>query len=76
MDRREGMVTIQLAVNGKLAVPITVEDSDFFDYPSEAEQAAFLKRSAESMIRIYGDARDGRTLSDQEVLDRANGVCV
>ena len=75
-DQRDGMVTIQLALRDKLAVPMTVEASAFFDHKSEEAQMDFLKRSAETLLNIYGDARDGRVLSDHEVLERANGVCM
>lgn len=68
------MVTIQLALRDKLAVPMTVEASAFWDHPTEELQAEFLKRSAQTLLNIYGDARDGRVLSDQEVLEKANGV--
>jgi hypothetical protein len=69
-----GMVTIQLALREKLCVPMTVDAEGFYDWPNEAEQIEFLKRQARGLLDIFGDARDGRVLSDQEVMNRANGV--
>jgi hypothetical protein len=54
---------------------MTVEASDFHGWPNEAKQIAWLKRQTQGLLDIYGDARDGRVLSDQEVMDRANGMC-
>lgn len=53
---------------------MTVDEAGFYSWASEAEQVEFLKRQAQGLLDIFGDARDGRVLSDQEVLDRANGV--
>jgi hypothetical protein len=68
------MVTIQLALRGRLCVPMTVDVAGFREWPTEAEQVEFLKRQAQGLLDIFGDARDGLVLSDQEVLERANGV--
>jgi hypothetical protein len=68
------MVTIQLALRGRLCVPMTVDVAGFHEWPTETAQVEFLKRQAQGLLDIFGDARDGRVLSDQEVLDRANGV--
>jgi hypothetical protein len=73
-EDHNGMVTIQLALRDKLCVPMTVDAEGFYDWPTEAEQIEFLKRQAQGLLDIFGDARDGRVLSDQEVLQRANGV--
>ena len=53
---------------------MTVDLAGFYDWPNEAAQREFLKRQAQGLLDIFGDARDGRVLSDQEVLERANGV--
>lgn len=65
------VVTVQLALDQKLAVPITVDKCIFYGWPTEFERHAWLERTAQTMLDIYGDARDGRVLSDQEVSQRA-----
>jgi hypothetical protein len=65
-------VTIQLALRNELAVPMTVEKSAFYGWASEEKQLEWLKRTAGWLIDLYGDARDGRVFSDQEVLTKAN----
>lgn len=72
ITRHAESVTIQLALRNKLAVPMTVENSAFFAWPSEESQIEWLKRQTQGLLDIYGDARDERVFSDQEVLDRAN----
>jgi hypothetical protein len=67
--RGDGHITVQLALNGTLTVPLTVGDEVFWGFP-EAQRIEWLKRSARTMLDIYGDARDGRVLSDSEVLER------
>lgn len=67
-------ITIQLALRNELAVPMTVEKGAFYSWPSEQHQTEWLKRQTQALLDIYGDARDGRALSDQEVLDRANAA--
>jgi hypothetical protein len=71
-ERHTDSVTIQLALREKLAVPMTVENDAFFCWPSEQDQVEWLKRQTQGLLDIYGDAREGCVLSDQEVLDRAN----
>jgi hypothetical protein len=65
-----GMVTVQLAMNEKLAVPLTVEREVFWGF-EELERHEWLKRCARTLLDVYGDARDGRVLSDHEVQQRA-----
>lgn len=74
MTRHPDSVTIQLAFQNKLAVPMTVENEAFFGWPTLADQIAWMKRQARALLEIYGDARDGLVLSDQEVLQRANAA--
>lgn len=64
------MVTVQLALHGELAVTLTVERAIFWGF-SELERHKWLARSARTLLDIYGDARDGRLLSDYEVQQRA-----
>lgn len=71
-EKTSSAVTIQVAYLDRLAVPMTVDLKDFYSWANEQQQSEWLKRQARALLDIYGDARDGRTLSDQEVLDRAN----
>jgi len=52
----------QLAVNGTLAVPMEIHASCREQYRTEAEFIAYLTRSAETMIDLYGDARHPQRL--------------
>jgi hypothetical protein len=67
-----GSVTFQVALDGKLAVPATVSEAEFWNWPSEMERHKFLARSARTLLDIFGDARDNRVLSDSEVSARAS----
>lgn len=69
-QERHGYITFQLALRGELAVDFTVDKPSFCEM-SEIEKVQFLERSAQSMIDIFGDARDGRILSDGEVQARS-----
>lgn len=69
-SERAGMVTVQLALNEKLAVPCTVEREIFWGL-DEIERHQWLERCARTLLDVYGDARDGRVLSDYEVQQRA-----
>ena len=70
-DRR-GMVTVQVALHEKLAVPMTVSQQDFWAWPNDDERHEWLKRCARTLLDIFGDARDSRVLSDFEVQERAS----
>jgi hypothetical protein len=65
-----GLVTVQLAMRGRLCVPLTVEREVFWGF-EELERHQWLERSARTLLDVYGDARDGRVLSDYEVQQRA-----
>lgn len=67
---QRGAVTMQLALNGVLAHPFTMNKAEFLGFPDGKERDEFLKRSARTLIDVYGDARDGRRLSDSEVQER------
>lgn len=69
-DACAGMVTVQLALRGNLAVPLTVEREIFWGF-DELERHQWLERCARTLLDVYGDARDGRVLSDYEVQQRA-----
>jgi len=64
------MVTVQLALNEVLSVPLTVERGIFWGF-DEIERHKWLARCARTLLDIYGDARDGRLLSDYEAQQRA-----
>lgn len=56
--RREGeYYDAQLAVDGVLSPAMEVHASVREAYPREEDFLSYLARSAETMIRIYGDAR-------------------
>lgn len=63
-------VTVQVALDGHLAVPCTVDRSIFWGF-EDTERHEWLARTARTLLDIYGDARDGRVLSDHEVQQRA-----
>lgn len=67
---RSNAVTVQLALNGTLAHPFTVNKADLMNFPDGKERNDFFERSAQTLIDVYGDARDGRQLSDSEVQAR------
>ena len=67
---RNNSVTLQLALNGTLAHPFTVAKADLMNFPEGDERNGFYERSARTLIDVYGDARDGRQLSDSEVQAR------
>jgi len=63
-------VTVQLALNEHLAVPMTVEREVFWGF-DEPERHKWLARCARTLLDVYGDARDGCVLTDYEVQQRA-----
>jgi hypothetical protein len=64
-------VTVQVAFEGRLAVPLTVGREAFWSWPSDADRHEWLMRSARTLLDLYGDARDSQVLSDGEVTQRA-----
>jgi hypothetical protein len=48
----------QLAVNGRLAIPFSVHESDWRAYDSEDKRLEMLSRQAISLLDTYGDARE------------------
>ena len=64
-------VTVQLALRGNLAVPLTVEREIFWGFDELPSATSWLERCARTLLDVYGDARDGRVLSDYEVQQRA-----
>ena len=67
---RDRSVTLQVALGGILVHPFTMPKADFLSIGGERERNEFLERSARTLLDIYGDARDGRKLSDSEVQER------
>jgi hypothetical protein len=71
-DQHSDAITVQIALDGQLAVPFTVSPEVFWgEFPDEISRHAFLARNARTLLDIYGDARHDRRLSDQEVSQRA-----
>jgi hypothetical protein len=66
-DEHHGHVTVQVALEGQLAVPLTVEQAAFWAWPTDAARHQWLARSARTLLDLYGDARERRVLSDTEV---------
>lgn len=69
-SRNGSSVTLQVAVGGVLAHPFSLGKDDFLNFPEGKVRDEFLQRSARTLIDVYGDARDGRRLSDSEVQER------
>ncbi len=67
---RNNAVTIQLALDNTLAHPFTIDKADLMNFPEGNERTEFFERSARTLLDVYGDARDGRQLSDSEVQAR------
>jgi hypothetical protein len=67
---RADSVTLQLALNGTLVHPFTLDKADLMSFPEGQERNDFFERSARTLLDVYGDARDGRQLSDSEVQER------
>lgn len=70
-EDRDGSVTVQLALREQLAVPMTVERDVFWGWPSDMTRHEWLMRCAQTLLDIYGDARNGCVLSDYEVQQKA-----
>lgn len=58
---------VQLAVDGVLCVPLEVHASARDCYPDEQSWLDYLRRSAVSLIDLYGDARYPRHLAPPEL---------
>lgn len=67
------MITLRLALGGQLAHDFSATSTDFWERERENPRVwiEWLKRSARSMLDIYGNARDGRVLPDSEAQRRA-----
>jgi len=64
-----GYFQVQVAVAGKLAWPFDVHESDWKEMDAR-QQAAYLERSAISLIGRYGDAREIRIREDGQIVPR------
>ena len=66
---RTGYFQVQVAVNGKLAWPFDVHESDWHEMNAR-QRAAYLERSAISLLGRYGDAREIRIREDGQIVPR------
>ena len=63
-------VTVQVALDGRLAVPMTVDRATWKGtFATDTLREQWLARSARTLLDIYGDAREDRRLSDRQVLE-------
>jgi hypothetical protein len=70
---RTGYFQVQVAVAGKLAWPFDVHESDWKQMDTQ-QQAAYLERSAISLLGRYGDAREIRIREDGQIIARNGEV--
>ena len=64
---RTGYFKVQVAVNGRLAWPFDIHESDW-QQMDEREQHAYLERSAIALLGRYGDAREIRVRDDGQIV--------
>lgn len=57
IDRGFGTIEVQVAVDGRLAIPMDIHRSVRDFYPTEDEWFNYLTQSGETMLDVYGDAR-------------------
>jgi len=50
-------IEVQVAVDGKLSLPMDIHKSVRDAHPTEDEWLDYLTHSGETMIEVYGDAR-------------------
>lgn len=50
-------MSVEVAVDGNLAIPFDVHKSDWRNYPDEDSRRAMLERQALGLLDTYGDAR-------------------
>lgn len=66
---RTGYFKVQVAVAGKLAWPFDVAEVDWKQM-DDRERAAYLERSAVTLLGRYGDAREIRIRDDGQIVSR------
>ena len=66
---RTGYFQVQVAVAGKLAWPFDVSEIDW-NQMDERERAAYLERSAVTLLGRYGDAREIKIREDGTIVPR------
>lgn len=66
--RKEGeYFDVQMAIDGVLAVPQEIHASVREEsFPTEESWMAYLVRSAQSLIQVFGDARDNKIVMDMD----------
>lgn len=59
--------TTQLAIDGVLAIPQEIHASILEHFQSEKSFWEYLIRSAQTLIQVFGDARENRVIHPEEV---------
>jgi hypothetical protein len=70
---RTGYFKVQVAVAGKLSWPFDVSEIDWKEM-DDRQRAAYLERSAISLLGRYGDAREIRIREDGQIVAREGEV--
>jgi hypothetical protein len=70
---RTGYFKVQVAVAGNLAWPFDIAEMDWKQM-DERERAAYLERSAVTLLGRYGDAREVRIREDGQIIARNGEV--
>ena len=66
---RSGYFKVEVAVNGKVAWPFDIHEGDWKSM-DDRERAAYLERSAITLLGRYGDAREIRVREDGQIVPR------
>ena len=66
---RTGYFKATVAVNGRLAWPFDISQIDW-NQMDDRERAAYLERSAITLLGRYGDAREIRVREDGQIVPR------
>ena len=66
---RSGYFKVQVAIKGKLAWPFDVAEIDWKQM-DDRERAAYLERSAITLLGRYGDAREVKFREDGQIVPR------
>lgn len=67
---RSGYFKVQVAIAGKLSWPFDIHESDWGEM-DDRQRAAYLERSAITLLGRYGDAREVRVREDGQIVARS-----
>lgn len=67
MQKRGEYFDVQLAVDGVLSVGQEVHASAREQFHTEESWMQYLIRSAQTLIALFGDARDNKVIPEQEM---------